>query len=78
MGGVSVGDPPAGGRVDPAVAFASFGRRGRWWSQEEGFALFMALDRLSGRSGDPWKRDAFGGGARTILQMLDEAILALR
>jgi hypothetical protein len=65
---------PRGGAVDSAVVFASFGRRGRWWSQEEGFAVFMALDRLSHRSGDTWKRDAFGGGARTVLQMLDSLL----
>ena len=64
---------PRGGAVDTAAAFASFGRRGRWWSQEEGFALFMALDRLSGESSD-WKREAFGAGARTVLQMLDETL----
>ncbi len=62
---------PRGGKVDSAVALASFGRRGKWWSQEEGFALFLALDRLSsGR----WKHHAFGDGAKTVLQMLDEAI----
>jgi hypothetical protein len=33
---------PNGGNVSPAVAFPLFGRRGKWWSQEEGFALFMA------------------------------------
>jgi hypothetical protein len=46
-------------------------RNGRWWSQVQGFALFMALDRLSG---DAWKRHVFGDGAKTGLQMLDEAI----
>ena len=60
-----------GGAVPSAVAFQSFGKRGRWWSQEEGFALFMTLDRLSGSK---WKRHAFGDGAKTVLQMLDEAL----
>lgn len=62
---------PRGGRVPKAAAFHSFGRLNRWWSQDEGFAVFMALDRLSGGN---WKRHAFGDGAKTGLQMLDEAI----
>ena len=55
----------------PRAAFGSFGWHGKWWSQNEGFALFMALDRLA--PGD-WKKHAFGDGAKTILEMLDEAI----
>lgn len=62
---------PRGGAADPRAAFGSFGWRGKWWSQNEGFALFMALDRLA--PGD-WKKHAFGDGAKTILEMLDEAI----
>ena len=59
---------PRGGAVPPErVQF----RTGRWWSQVQGFALFLALDRLTG---DAWKRHVFGDGARTGLQMLDEAI----
>lgn len=62
---------PRGGGIDPRAAFGSFGWHGKWWSQNEGFALFMALDRLA--PGD-WKKHAFGDGAKTILEMLDEAI----
>ncbi len=46
-------------------------RTGRWWSQVQGFALFLALDRIAGPG---WKRHAFGDGAKTGLMMLDEAI----
>ena len=60
-----------GGRIPRAVAFQAFGRRGRWWSQELGFALFMTLDRLNGGK---WQRHAFGDGTKTVLQMLDEAL----
>jgi hypothetical protein len=31
----------------------------------------MALDRIVGPS---WKRHAFGDGARTVLEMLDDAL----
>jgi hypothetical protein len=62
---------PRGGRIAPAVAFPAYGKRGKWWSQEEGFALFMVLDRLTG---DAWKRHAFGDGNKTVLEMLDQAL----
>ena len=60
-----------GGRIAPAVAFPAYGKRGKWWTQEEGFAMFMTLDRLSGSK---WRRHAFGDGKQTVLQMLDEAL----
>lgn len=61
---------PNGGAVPPERT--QF-RTGKWWSQVQGFALFMVLDRLVG---DRWKRHAFGDGAKTGLQMLDEALAA--
>ncbi len=47
--------------------------KGRKWSQTEGFAIVMALDRIAGPS---WKRHAYGDGARTVLEMLDDALAA--
>jgi hypothetical protein len=64
---------PRGGRSDPRLAFGSFAWHGKWWSQNQGFALFMALDRLAS---DGWKRHAFGDGQATALQMLDQALAA--
>jgi hypothetical protein len=60
-----------GGKYSPAEAQSGFGTRGKWWTQNEGFALFMALDRLTGGQ---WKRHAFGDGAQTGLEMLDAAL----
>jgi len=42
------------------------------WSQTEGFAVVLALDRLVGT--EAWRRHAFGDGAKTVLEMLDEAL----
>lgn len=61
---------PQGGAQPEADALARF-TRGRQWSQTEGFALVLALDRLAGPG---WKRHAFGDGAKTVLEMLDEAL----
>lgn len=61
---------PRGGAQPRADVLARF-TRGRQWSQTEGFALVLALDRIGGAG---WKRHAFGDGARTVLEMLDEAL----
>lgn len=61
---------PRGGAQPPAEVMAKF-TKGRFWSQTEGFALVMALDRLVGPR---WKQHAFGDGARTVLEMLDDAL----
>ncbi|HEY0370500.1 MAG TPA: hypothetical protein VGD79_00755 [Thermoanaerobaculia bacterium] len=61
---------PRGGARPAAEVMARF-TRGRHWSQTEGFALVMALERLVGPE---WKRHAFGDGAQTVLEMLDDAL----
>lgn len=60
---------PKGGNVPRDTVFASF-TKGRWWSQVEGFAMFMALDRIAGES---WRSHAYGDGAKTLIEMLEEA-----
>lgn len=62
---------PAGGGVDAEVVMPNFARRSRWWSQNEGLGLALALDRLSRLD---WKRQAFGEGALTLAAMLDDAL----
>lgn len=37
---------PEGGAVDPDAAMRETRRGGRWWSQDEGLALILVLDRL--------------------------------
>jgi hypothetical protein len=61
---------PRGGAQPPADVMKRF-TTGRHWSQTEGFALVMALDRIAGPA---WKRHAFGDGKRTVLEMLDDAL----
>jgi hypothetical protein len=60
---------PHGGRVRPADVLPGF-VNDRWWSQREGFAAFMALQRLTGSA---WKSEAFHGGRKTVVDMLEEA-----
>ncbi len=60
---------PAGGDVPAADVRTRF-VNGRWWSQTEGFAVVMALNRIGG----DWKSHAYGDGAQTVLEMLDTAL----
>ena len=61
---------PQGGAQAPAEVLPRF-THGHWWSQTEGFAVVLALDRIVGPA---WKRHAFGDGAETVLEMLDSAL----
>lgn len=47
------------------------GMRTRWWSQDEGLAIALVLDRLGPTD---WHRIAFGAGSMTLLELLDEAL----
>ncbi len=61
----------SGGARSSEIAAQGFGLRGRWWSQSQGFALFAALERLTGAK---WKKHTFGDGAKTAGEMLDETL----
>lgn len=61
---------PRGAAQPPAPIIDRF-INGRQWSQTEGFAIVMALDRVAGPG---WKHHAFGDGKRTVLEMLDDAL----
>jgi hypothetical protein len=62
---------PRGGAISVETAMPAFGTRSRWWSQHEGLAIALTLDRLG--PGD-WSRHAFGDGTQTLLQMLDAVL----
>jgi hypothetical protein len=62
---------PEGAGQPASTALEHFGRRGRWWSQNEGLAIALTLDRLGVHD---WPAHAFGDGAQTFLQMLDAAL----
>lgn len=61
---------PQGGAAAADAVNARFVHN-RWWSQTQGFALAMAVDRIVGPG---WKSHAFGDGAATLLEMLDAAL----
>ena len=61
-----------GAAVSEEVAVSGFARRSRWWSQNEGLAIALVVERLIGPT---WQRHAFRNGGKTILAMLDGALL---
>lgn len=62
---------PRGGAIPVSEAMPAFAMRSRWWSQHEGLAIALTLDRLGPHD---WSRHAFGDGSQTLLQMLDAAL----
>jgi hypothetical protein len=60
---------PRGGRVKSAALLPQL-LADHWWTQREGLAAFLALERLAGSARI---QQAFHLGKKTVLQMLDEA-----
>lgn len=54
---------PRGGALTRAEAMAGFGARGRWWSQAQGLALVLAVERLDlpGWRGQLWGKPTLFG-----------------
>ena len=64
-------DPKGGGMTSAAAQAKMRGSR-RWWSQEEGLALFLVIDRfLPG-----WAQRAFGNPPSMGIEMLRQAVEA--
>ena len=61
---------PSGGNIDAELARRA-AMRSRWWSQNEGLAIALTLDRIGPEN---WSDVAFGDGSQTLLEMLDVAL----
>ena len=57
---------PEGAGVDHQTAVDEWGLRSKFWTQNEGFAMALALDRLD----DDWKETLFRRGDKTINELL--------
>jgi hypothetical protein len=60
----------SGPRLSREEAEQEFGREGRYWSQRQGLALFLVLERLA----PEWRRTVYGHGRLTALELLDQAL----
>jgi hypothetical protein len=59
-----------GAAVSAELAMPAFGRRGRRWTQDQGLAIFLVIERFGG----DWKKHIFADGNRTTMQLLDEIL----
>ncbi len=57
--------------MQPALALQNFARRDSWWSQIEGIALALALDRVAGSE---WRQGVFGSGGQALGKLLDQSL----
>jgi hypothetical protein len=60
-----------GANIPQTVAIEGFARRSKWWSQNQGLALLLAVDRIGDGS---WRKHAFGDGAVAGVPMLEQAL----
>ena len=61
-----------GGGMDRAAAMTKMRGSGRWWSQDEGLALFLVIDKLL----PGWAGQAFGSPPLLGIEMLGKAVAA--
>jgi hypothetical protein len=61
----------SGANISEADALAQFARRANWWSQVEGAALTLAINRLDRGA---WRTIAFGNGKIAGVELLDQAL----
>lgn len=59
---------PQGGNIKRETAIEGVRRGGRWWSQDEGFALFLILDKLTLTKN--WAKDMFGSKTESVIELI--------
>ncbi len=64
---------PAGGNIKRELAIDGVRRGGRWWSQDEGFALFLILEQLSAPAN--WAGTMFGTKAGSVVELIEERMI---
>jgi hypothetical protein len=62
---------PEGGKQTESDALARFSKSADFWSQNQGLALFLVINRLDKGA---WKKIAFGNGGRSGIAFLEAAL----
>ena len=60
---------PRGGNIKRELAIKGVRRGGKWWSQDEGFALFLILERLSPPRN--WGKGMFGRETESVIDLIN-------
>ena len=63
---------PKGGNMSPEIALKGVRRGGKSWSQEEGLALFLVLDKLS--KSKHWSKLMFGNKTESVIKLIETQI----
>jgi len=59
---------PKGGKIDKNIAVTGVRRNKKWWSQDEGLALFLILERLM--KPEIWAKKMFGTKTATATELI--------
>lgn len=59
---------PRGGNIKSELAINGVRRGGKWWSQDEGFVLFLILERFSPPRN--WGKGLFGSETETVIDLI--------
>jgi len=59
---------PKGGNIKINTAIEGIRRKKKWWSQDEGFALFLILDKLS--KPQSWAKEMFGEKTESVVSLI--------
>lgn len=65
---------PKGANISPEIALKGVRRGGKQWSQEEGLALFLLLNKLS--KPKYWARSMFGNKTESVIELISKSSLA--
>jgi hypothetical protein len=60
---------PKGAHIKNSIAIEGVRRKGRWWSQDEGFALFLILSKLA--APQTWVKDMFGNETESVVDLIN-------
>jgi len=63
---------PRGGNIKKSTAIQGVRRGGNWWSQDEGFALFLILDKLS--KPNNWAKKMFGYKIENVIGLIGQLL----
>lgn len=63
---------PKGGNIKKEDAIEGVRRNKNWWSQDEGFALFLVLDNLS--KSKKWAKEMFGDNTVSVTSIIEQSI----
>ena len=63
---------PKGGNIKINTAIEGVRRKKKWWSQDEGFALFLILDKLA--KPQSWAKEMFGEKTESVVSLINKQL----